>query len=494
MSRRSSFQQHKAALAQKREYSDANDLFDPHTYTDWKHEPLDFVLNVLGLADSEKGIDPFQQYALKTAGDPDQTHMALQAAHGCGKTTLLGWLLLWWLLTRPFSRVQVVAPAFERQASRYLFPEVQKWCRKSDYIIPVEVRKKSIEVSGWEDEWFALAIQGTQAGKVEGGHNRSMMILADEAKALDADVINALHGTQTDTSGDRMYVMASVPGSPSGPFYEACKKSDLWKTHQRSATASTLVGEEWIRERQKEWGGASPIYKARVLGQFPDEDEGTMFPLSMVEDAAKIPAGDVATEEDRISIGVDPARYGPDRSAMAVWEGTALKDIDSWQGLNSMQVASRVHNKACKIGADLVIVDKIGIGGGVVDRLEQLEEDSSHNYEILEEHVGKPANEKELYYDRRAEIFRAMRDEMERDNLSLIDDDELETELTSLRFHFSARGKIQMEKKDQTKKRVGHSPDLADAVGIGCPISLPPDAQRNSGKLVHSRPLGAGGI
>lgn len=71
-----------------------------------------------------------------------------------------------------------------------------------------------------------------------------MAILADEAKGLPADVVAALHGTQTDQSGDRLYLLASVPGGPSGALYDACR-ADTWRTFHTAAEDSALVAEQW---------------------------------------------------------------------------------------------------------------------------------------------------------------------------------------------------------------------------------------------------------
>ena len=189
----------------------------------YAEDPVAFVREALGA-----NPQPYQIAILEAA--VEHPRIAWRAGHGVGKTTTLAWLLLWWLCTRPHSRVLVLAPAFERQVGRYLFPEVRKWARNAPEPLPVKVRANTVEVVGFEREWFAIGIQATDSSKVEGAHAENLLVLADEAKGLDAEVIAALHGTQTDAAGDRLYVLASVPGGPSGPFYDVCRRaSGLWK-------------------------------------------------------------------------------------------------------------------------------------------------------------------------------------------------------------------------------------------------------------------------
>jgi len=424
--------------------------FDPY-----RDDPERFVRDVLGVEP-----EPYQSEVLAAcAADP---RVAWRAAHGVGKTAVLSWTLLWWLLTRPFSRVLVLAPAFERQVGRYLLPEVKKWVRNAPDTLPVIVRANSVEVRGFEREWFAIGIQASDSSMVEGGHAESIAILADEAKGLDAEVVAALHGTQTDIGGDRLYVLASVPGGPSGPFYDTFRKgSRLWQLFHTSAEVSGLVSPRWIEEREEEWGRGSPLFLSRVLGDFPEEDEGTLFRLSDLEAAV----GRELEPEDATTFrfGVDVARFGADKSALCVWHGGRCLGVQTHQGMDVMEVAAWVASEINQVQPARVAVDEIGIGAGVVDRLRQL----GHGSSVEGVNVGARAARPELHLNLRAQLFWHLREALERGEVSLPDDPQLISELSSFRYSFSARGQIRLEEKAETAKRVGRSPDRADAVALG---------------------------
>jgi len=430
---------------------DLADRFGPY-----RDRPVAFVEDLLS-AEPE----PYQVEILEAAAEEDR--IAWRAAHGVGKTATLSWLLLWWLLTRPFSRVLVVAPAFERQVGRYLLPEVRRWLRRAPESLPVKVRANSVEVRGYAREWFALGIQATDPSKVEGAHEESLAVLADEAKGLPADVVAALHGTQTDVGGDRLYVLASVPGGPSGPFYDSFR-SGVWATFHTSAKDSSLVSDAWTEERREEWGEHSPLYVARVLGEFPEEDEGTLFRLSDLEAAVERVLEVQEDESPALYFGVDPARHGSDRSALAVWKGNELLSVDTRQGWDTMKVASWIASEANRRKPARVVVDEIGIGAGVLDRLRQLDVTGVKGI-----NVGASAEKGDLYANKRSEMLWRLREGLERGTVSLPDSEALLAELSAFRFSYTSAGKIALEKKSETKKRVGRSPDLADAVALGFP-------------------------
>ena len=429
---------------------DLRDRFEPY-----RADPVEFVEEILGVEPA-----PYQRDVLSAA--VDEPRIAWRAAHGVGKTATLSWVVLWFLLTRPFSRVLIVAPAFERQVGRYLLPEVKKWARRAPESLPVDVRANTVEVQGFGREWFAAGVQASDPSKIEGAHAESVAILADEAKGLPADVVAALHGTQTDQSGDRLYLLASVPGGPSGPFYDSCR-ADAWRSFHTAAEDSSLVSPTWIEERAEEWGEGSPLYVARVEGQFPAEDENTLFPLSDLEAAVERSISWERDETPALTFGVDPARHGNDRSALAVWRGPELLDLQTRQGLTTVEVASWVASEANRRSPSYIMVDEIGIGAGVLDRLKQLNPEGW----VEGVNVGSNANRTDLHKNRRAEIFWDLKQALERGEVSLPQNDDLVAELSGFRYDYAANGKIELESKSETRKRVGRSPDLADAVALG---------------------------
>jgi hypothetical protein len=238
----------------------------------------------------------------------------------------------------------------------------------------------------------------------------------------------------------RLYLLASVPGGPSGPFYDVFRKgSGLWRLFSTSAEENSLVSDTWIEERAEEWGTGSPLYIARVLGQFPEEDEGVLYRLSDIEAAVDRV---LDTEGEYTAFGVDVARFGADASALAVWTGKELVSVETRRQLDTMAVAAWVASEINRSKPKMVAVDEIGLGSGVVDRLRML-----GHYNVMGVNVGSAAHKKGLYFNRRAEIAWRFREALEKGEVSLPDDERLVAELSSMRFEYTARGQIKLEEK-----------------------------------------------
>ncbi len=71
---------------------------------------------------------------------------------------------------------------------------------------------------------------------------------------------------------------------------------------------------------------------------------------------------------------------------------------------------------------------------------------------------------KPRYANKRAEIYGSVKDWLATG--SLPSDSELAADLTGVEYGFNARGEIQLEKKDDMKKRGLASPDIADALAL----------------------------
>ena len=153
---------------------------------------------------------------------------------------------------------------------------------------------------------------------------------------------------------------------------------------------------------------------------------------------------------------------------MAVWRGHTLESVITKRGMDVMEVASWIASEINRGKPKRVRIDEIGIGAGVVDRLKQL---GHRNVEAVS--VSRSASRPELHANLRAELFWHLREALERGEVSLPRDEALLAELSAIRFDYSPTGQIRLEKKEEVKKRVGRSPDLADAVTLGFPPKKP---------------------
>jgi len=105
-----------------------------------------------------------------------------------------------------------------------------------------------------------------------------------------------------------------------------------------------------------------------------------------------------------------------------------------------------------------ILVDSIGVGSGVVDRLQELE------LPVRGVNVAEAPSMGETYLNLRSELWFKTKGWLEDRSCKLPSNDQLIAELTSIRYSFTSSGKMKAESKDEMRKRGLQSPDLADAL------------------------------
>lgn len=162
-------------------------------------------------------------------------------------------------------------------------------------------------------------------------------------------------------------------------------------------------------------------------------------------------------------IGVDVARYGDDKTAIARRRGRQAYRIQSYGKLNTVQVANLVVSIIHEENPARVNIDEGGVGGGVIDILY----DRGYDYVVRPVNFGEVAQEQERYVNRRAEMWGRLKDWLTAElPVSLVDCEGLSEDLTAPCKSFDKLGRLIIEKKDDIKKRLGRSTDVGDALAL----------------------------
>ncbi len=229
------------------------------------------------------------------------------------------------------------------------------------------------------------------------------------------------------------------------------------------------------------------LEEKRITQEFLDEAKETMTPLDWTifydckfpilgpEDAL-IPKDWIQNaveqkgcEGEYKQAGVDVARFGGDKTVYIFREGGKVSAIEVAEQMDTMEVVGWVSGFMERDKPEITSVDVIGIGSGVYDRLFELEK-----HEVYPLNVGAGSTgveEKEKFQNLRAEVFWNLRvlfrpDKKGQSQISIPDDDGLIKELQEIRYKYSSERKIKIEPKAEMKKRLGHSPDKADALAL----------------------------
>ncbi len=161
-------------------------------------------------------------------------------------------------------------------------------------------------------------------------------------------------------------------------------------------------------------------------------------------------------------IGVDPAISDQDRTAIIRRKGRLVYNLETHFNLNTMELVGTIRRIIDKEHPAKVMIDCIGIGAGIVDRLLEI------GYDCVEGvNVARTANDRDKYRNLRAELWHDMREWLAQDMpVQIPDSDQLLGDLTSLGYKFDSSGRLQIESKDELRKRGMKSPDTADALAL----------------------------
>jgi phage terminase large subunit len=417
---------------------------------------LDPVLFVEGVLNAKP--EEWQRKALYAVRDNDR--VAIRSGHGIGKTAFLSWLILWWVLTRSPSRIACTANTAS-QLSDILWAEVAKWHRRMPDGLKelIEVTSAKVELTGQDSFAVARTARRETPEALQGFHSQNMLFLVDEASGVDDIIFEVGEGAMS-TEGAKT-VMTGNPTRTSGYFYEAFNKmKDSFFTMKVASQDSTQVGPKFIDDMIKKYGEDSNIFRVRVLGEWPEADDDVVIPLHLLQSAAT--RDQVAADTTPVVWGLDVARFGTDKSALCKRKGNVVTEpIKSWRNKDLMEMCGIILNEyETTTWSDRpveILIDSIGLGAGVVDRLTELD------LPVRGINVAESASMGERYGRLRDELWFLGKEWFETRDCAIPEQDELIDDLSKPRFTFLSNGKLKVEGKDEMKRRGLNSPDLADA-------------------------------
>lgn len=425
--------------------------------------------------DSEEGIIAFVRDVL--GDDPDENQeqllraiargerrVAVRSGHGVGKTTVLAWAIVWHLTVKFPQKTVCTAPtknqlydalAAETSAKINKLPE---WLRDL-----FDVKVEEITLIHAPKESF-VAFNTSRADTPEamaGIHSDWVLLIGDEASGIPEPVYEAAIGSMS--GHNAVTVLAGNPVRTTGLFYkvfnDAAVSKNWFKIHI-SCIGHKRVSPDFIQEVIDRYGIDSNAYRVRVLGEFPKSDLNTVISRELAVSAMN---RDVRYIYVRPVWGLDVARFGDDATALARRRGNVLeRPVEIKQGWDMMQVAGWVKsewdNALPEDRPTSINVDVIGLGAGVVDRLNELGL-PAYGVNVSE----RSAIFSDKYANLRAELWWKGREWLERLDCSISGDADLMDELCGPTYSFASSGKIKIESKDEMKKRGIKSPNRADA-------------------------------
>jgi hypothetical protein len=159
-------------------------------------------------------------------------------------------------------------------------------------------------------------------------------------------------------------------------------------------------------------------------------------------------------------IGVDPARFGDDRTCIIRRRGRVAFGLESYKKKDTMEVVGIVHRIIENEKPHKVCIDVGGLGAGIIDRLYEL----GHRDVVYSVNAGSKPLYANKYYNKRAEMWGMLKEWLLDEPSQIPDDDSLHSDICGLKYKYDSNSRLRMEAKEEAKKRGVRSPDAADAL------------------------------
>ena len=394
--------------------------------------------------------------------------------HNTGKDASASWVILWFMVTRPFAKVACTAPT-NRQLRDILVSELSKWLRKSIVADEFVIRKDVIHHKDAPKEWWirfispsVKATKEEQAETLAGLHGDHLLIVCDEASGIPDPTFIPLEGAMTQP--DNKVILIGNMTKSSGYFHETHFHNEIskdWTKLHWDSRKSSNVDKSYPEYMARKYGVDSNIFRIRVEGNPPLQDETTLIPLWAAQQCV---GNEVLIAEDEpLYLGVDVARYGDDSSIILPRQGIRIDPWETFNKLNTIDLGGFINQTYQEVEASGCAIDVIGVGAGVADWLQK---HGMKNLHMV--NVAWASSNKEKYDRLRDELWCRVRDNCvlglysfpsvkpagEQESYG----DTLANELASVKYGFNKDGGIKVESKKDMKSRGVKSPNIADAL------------------------------
>jgi hypothetical protein len=419
----------------------------------------------------------------------------VKASHSVGKSHVAAGLTNWFFDTHVPSITLTTAPTLA-QVEDILWKEVRTQRAGRPGLQPKAPRMETAP------NHFAVGYTARDDSAFQGRHECSVLIVFDEGTGIDGPFWDAANGMMT--GAECYWLVILNPTDTSSRAYEE-ELSGNWHVITVRAVDHPNIAAElaglpapfpaavrlaWLEERIAEWctpvpAGDSepgdlefppgsgiwhrpgPLFESRVLGRWPTQGSVSVWtePIWL---AAITPKPVILGQP--LEIGCDVARFGDDYTSILARRGMRALHHETHNGWSTQRTAGRLKQVAmelCLSGEDPKKVpikcDDDGVGGGVVDQ--------SGDFNFLGVSASEKAIDAESYPNRRSEMWftvagRAARGDLDLSLLSPKSLALLRKQAMAPRYSLDSDGRRVVEPKDQTKKRIGRSPDDMDGLNI----------------------------
>ena len=434
------------------------DLFGEHE----KQEKTAGILGDMPALEFVQGMlkeTPYgKQKDILRAVDSEARRISVVGCNASGKDWTTARIVLWWVHRYSPAKAIVTGPTL-RQVEDIVWNEVRFAHSKAADKFPGKMLKRRYVI---DEQTFALGFTSDSPYKILGFHSPNLLAVITEAHAISDDYYRAVRRLNP-----AKLLLTGNPFSKGGVFYESHHRNrHLWETVKIGAYDTPnftegqpdvpgLITPEDMEDYKQEWGEDSSMYTGSVLGEFPEDLDEMVVPLS----AARAAVERKLEPEGEIIVACDVARKGHDHTVVMRRQGGVVRIVRRVRGYDTMEVSGILKSYCDEQRVNVLVIDDAGIGGGVTDRLHEV---GLATARIEAFNGAEKANLANRFADRNAEVWWSMRNHYMDGQLDTEDDDNLIGQVSSRGYGLDSKGRVRL----QSKRELEDSPDEADALAM----------------------------
>lgn len=486
----------------------------------YRKRPNDYILDVYGQKlwsvqrDIVDDIFKYRQVAVKTCNAVGKSHVAASIAHA-------------FLDLHPGSLVVTTAPTF-RQVRDVLWRYFGTTHKSARYALGGHLTQTGLE---YDTDWYAIGFSTKYPENFAGYHADYVLVIADEAGGIEEQIFKGIKAITPNVNAHILYIgnptnpigtfhdlfsnprvkthSISAFDTPNLQHAGIRSVEDLVNAMAPPPGVNALdyepfAGVEWpipqlispevVYERYLEWGVDSPAWQALVMGEFPSQSDQALIPIDLVTQAMQMYGIDDETGKTYAELsgwnipdgateyGMDVARFGSDLNVLTPRRGGWVDTQIVWnkkgdEKLDLIDSADRILDCLNPLDFNVRLnIDDTGVGGGVSDYLMRRKSEAmaggnpAHQYVLAKYNFSSKEfmQEPNRFHDITSELYYNLRSQFYKKQIALHEDEKLFRELVGRRWGINkASGKIQVETKEDYKKRTGgKSPDKSDSLAL----------------------------
>ena len=443
----------------------------------FRHDPLGYVLYAFDWGQGElkdyEGPDTWQRDILTEIGDRlkqgeitahEAIQIAIASGHGVGKSAALCWLIKWAMDTQEDTKGVVTANT-DNQLRTKTWAELAKWHRLSitKHWFTCSATSLASTDKAHEKTWRIDAIPWSENNTeaFAGLHNQGKRILVifDEASKIADKIWEVTEGALTDKDTEIIWLAFGNPTQNTGRFRECFRKyRHRWSTRQIDSRTVKITNKEQIAKWAADHGEDSDFMKVRVRGMFPSASAKQFINTEDVDRARGKHLQPHQYDFAPKIITCDPAWSGDDTLEIGLRQGLMFKILRTIpKNDNDIQIAAILAQLEDEHLADAVFIDA-GYGTGIKSAGDTM----GRSWQLV--WFGSASLDPGCV-NLRAYMWKQMRDWLKSGG-AIPDDDELYQDLIGPETVPKLDGKIQLESKEDMKRRGLPSPNKADALAL----------------------------